>query len=425
MQRERNRAGGARIPCLAPVVSVALLMASTSASAAVGSPLTPVIEVSPDPASPPARPENWIARDALGNFAVAWSVGSVVDDPEAYIRWFAADGTPLTAAMSLPDRPLGLGMDDAGDAVVVYQCGQPESFPVTYCAQTYSSSGIPISPEITYAAAVLSDTAQINLQGTSVGMSGSGDFTVAWAETDIYQNYDRQLAYTRTYHLDGAAVAPANTTVFDGITVGPYNGGGHAEMGSIAVAHDGSYAVAASVLGYGTKYQVKFFNKKGAPTTLTISIPLGPNPTTASAFPPSMAIAPNGDVLLAFYTSTGTISVYRYWKTGFKKLPPFTAFQAPEGHIALLGPLALSTTSDNGFMLTYGDFVIPDVTSPSDESVVTQVYNANSQLQTTFNDATLTVPAATAPPPINTVTDPSNNLTVVWGTVKAQVFQGP
>ncbi len=426
MQQKRNRAADACILCLAPITSVALLIASTSAAAAVGSPLTPVIEISPDPTSPPSSPENWIARDVLGNFAVAWSVGRTVADTTGYIRWFATDGTPLTAAVPLPNLPLGLGMDDAGDAVVVYNCG---SSPRIFCAQTYNSSGIPISAEIQYAfGAPPSASVQINLQGTSVGMSGSGDFTVAWAESDYYQYYAyyaRQIAFTRTYHLDGTAVSPANTTVFNGVTYGIYNGYGHAVMGGLAVARDGAYALVASVLGYGRNNQAKFYSKSGAPTSLTITIPGGPNSSSSPLLGVSEAIAPNGDVLLAFrsYTFPESISVYRYSKYGVRKGQPLTAIQGPE---LAMGPEALSTTSDNGFMLTYGLVASPNQTgSPFDVSIATQVYNAENELQTTFNVATYTEPGNNGIAPINTVTDANNNLTVVWGTVKARVFQGP
>ncbi len=154
-----------------------------------------------------------IARDAVGDFVVAWIApldrGSTINT--VYLRRYDAQGTPISTAVPVAGADcaasVALAMDADGDFVVAWPaaCASSKSWNVE--AQSYNADG-------TQNGSMIDVGSQSRSISVSVAMDDQGDYAVAWTNNKIvfaafYFILEHGSVYVRAYGADGTAKTKA------------------------------------------------------------------------------------------------------------------------------------------------------------------------------------------------------------------------
>jgi hypothetical protein len=188
-----------------------------------------------------------VARDAAGDFAVAWFSFS-----SGYMRWFSADGTPKGQDLKIADGILSypvVAMDRNGNSVSVWQNNVATGDLV---AQRYNADGTANGALITIATHM---TTTLPL----VAMNANGEFVIAWGQTEGYPvSFPKPSGflamvgseiYARAFNADGSARTDA--TLVDNVPlklayIKPdyYHSFGNAdELHSLAIDDNGNFVL--------------------------------------------------------------------------------------------------------------------------------------------------------------------------------------
>jgi len=149
-----------------------------------GTPLTGELSVNTTTADSQRRPR--VATDPAGRFTVAWE--SRIQDggtTGVYARLFQADAQPISGEFRVnafttgeQSRP-SVGVDAAGEIVIAWQSdGQDNSGAGVY-AQRFTAGGVPFGPEFRVHSTTTGDQT-----APAMSMDALGDFVVAWPSVD-------------------------------------------------------------------------------------------------------------------------------------------------------------------------------------------------------------------------------------------------
>ncbi len=272
-----------------------------------------------------------IARDAAGDFVVAWN--------GQWARTFNADGTPKGEAFPIApgsiSSAISIAMDGAGDFIVAWQ-GQTDIF-----AQRYALNGTAIGGNIlvtgspTDRPGALSDSTQL---GPLVAMDGNGDFVVGWTDWRFGCFFDvvgadgscrsilgtlQTPTYARIYNADGTARTEAlkeHSGVTVAPTAAPYLGIGGSALAGLAVAENGNFAMAFTTEGWDV-LTAKPFNATGAAAGKHVVFKpwvLVGNGQVGGSGPPSIGIDDSGNFVIAREVN-GNMYAARYAAHGTPK----------------------------------------------------------------------------------------------------------
>jgi len=143
-----------------------------------------------------------VAVSASGDFVVVWESGGP-GAKDVYARQFNADGTAVddeflvnTITTANDQKEPGVGIDDAGNFVIVWESGEPGAKDVY--ARQFNADGTAVDDEFL----VNTITTANDQKKAAVAVSASGDFVVVW-ESGGPGDKD---VYARQFNADGTAV---------------------------------------------------------------------------------------------------------------------------------------------------------------------------------------------------------------------------
>jgi hypothetical protein len=247
-----------------------------------------------------------VAMNDSGSFAVAWQTDSPsLGTYSVVARLFRSDGTPLTGDLAVTTAtnkqrftPTDIGMDAAGNVVVLYQGGKKsgpfwnDGFTLF---QRYSASG-----KLLGSGTQVTDASLVN-GGSSLAMASDGRFAVAWNDGPVY---------VQRYNASGKKVGAQITTAFVNV---------YANVPSIAMNATGSFVVALAG-------SAQIFNADGTPRTAApFSISTRRGAWTAGAFTqsdgmyggyrPGVSMDSSGNVVFA-WSDSANIKARRFDSNG-------------------------------------------------------------------------------------------------------------
>ena len=154
--------------------------------------------------SPSVQTESAVARDATGNFVVAWqSKDQDGDNWGIYAQRFNASGAPqggefrVNTNTSREQEAPVVAMDDSGNFVVAWQSKDQDGDNWGIYAQRFNASGAPQGGEFRVNTATSKEQ-----QAPSVAMDAGGNFVVAWQSKD--QDGDNWGIYAQRFNASGA-----------------------------------------------------------------------------------------------------------------------------------------------------------------------------------------------------------------------------
>ncbi len=288
-----------------------------------------------------------VAMDAEGDFVVAWSAGTTGNPYAISAQAYKADGTVNGAVLSVSANPgqsqlnPSVGMDAAGDFVVVWQGQTPTDTTYTIFAQPYNAAGVPgslitVTPNPTNTESV-----------PSVALDAAGDFVVAW------QGYN--ATYT-TFPAIFAMLYPADSTSGTAITVSgdPTNQEGR-YVPSVAMDAAGDFVVAWQENVY-VNSNLSIFNIYAQRYNAAGTVQGAVIPVTASASVPQTNPSVSLDALGDFVVA---------WQVGIPAIGLTTAAQpySAAGVALAGGPIVFGNATQNPFgpsvaLNADGDFVL-------------------------------------------------------------------
>jgi len=140
-----------------------------------------------------------VAMDAEGDFTVVWEGSGTGDSYGVFGRRYDATGARVGGEFRVNTRTqeqqyqASVGMDDAGDAVVVWASYAQDGQHYGVYGQRYDADGVAAGAEF------LVNTTTLSMQREpAVSMGAAGDFVVAWT-----QGFGLQDIYGQRYAADG------------------------------------------------------------------------------------------------------------------------------------------------------------------------------------------------------------------------------
>jgi hypothetical protein len=316
-------------------------------------------------------------------------------------------------------------MDSAGDLAVAWTCNDTGSAASSgICAQVFAPDGTAKTAVLTVDQGPAAST---NSQGSfdytvGVVMAPNGDFTVGWSGANFYGTggaggvidaFTTNFIKTRRYNSSGEPYSAANIAAFKAFLFSKTMRFLHVSM---VGSPSGSFLV--TWLQNGAT-EGKFFSAEGKRLGGTTTI-LNKG-TTALAFtltnagdvvyvyPETSSSSPGSETLYLQRCSSACTSTSAPVEVGTRAYP-----SSPNS-----GGLALSTTSDGGAFVTWGDpstnAVVARAFSPDAVALSAAFPVGNNPLPLYYNYGDANLSAAI---------DSNGNLVVAWGSLMARVFQG-
>jgi phosphodiesterase/alkaline phosphatase D-like protein len=236
-----------------------------------------------------------VAGNATGDFVVAWSSnGQDGSGFGVYAQRYDVAGSPVggefrvnTTTNGAQEAP-SVAMAADGRFIIAWQSAGQDGSGFGIYAQKYDAAGGRVGSEFK----VNTDTLQ-NQTEPSIAMAPDGRFVVAWRVSDlstaILAKGLRVQRYTADWLPVGGEISPFGLTRDD------------MSLPAVAMAEDGSFAVAAQITFAGDKeIFLRLYEADGTPRTAEINA----NSIHAGAQDePSLAMQPDGVVFLAWDTS--------------------------------------------------------------------------------------------------------------------------
>ncbi|MEM8962328.1 MAG: hypothetical protein AAGD38_12670 [Acidobacteriota bacterium] len=230
-----------------------------------------------------------VAMGTDGSFVAAWT--RFPPNANVFARRFAADGTPLTGDLAVPNVTTG-NQDDAsvsifanGDFVIVWDDDNRDGDQRGIYGRIFAADGTPMGDDFPINATSLGDQ-----NDAVVAVLSNDDFVVAWETPDL----SGLGIVARLFDRDGMPIG-------DEIAVNTFLTG---DQEDVAVAADGSGGFVLAwesfqVDGSQDGVVARRFDQAGGPLTGEIAV----NTTTAgSQDGPTITSATNGDFVVAWET---------------------------------------------------------------------------------------------------------------------------
>lgn len=232
-----------------------------------------------------------VAMDANGNFVVAWTNDTGLS-VSVQARRFDSNGNPLGGQFTVnstfaddQDTP-AIAMNANGDFVIAWESLNQDGDGEGVYAQRYNSAGVAVGGEIAVNTGTIGDQ-----HDPVVGIDGSGNFVIAWTDSNGSGNAVR----ARRFASNGTPLGSQFTVNSFGVD--------NQDTPAIAMSANGNFVIAWESLnqdGDGNGVYAQRYDRFGNPVGGEIQV----NTTTAGGQDdPSVAIDANGNFLVVWESS--------------------------------------------------------------------------------------------------------------------------
>lgn len=433
--------------------------------AAPGDPLGPAIDirtiVTATTPTGTAQGAAVVARDAAGNYVVAWQASAEAIGTAVFARVFRADGSPLSEQFELAGfvrreyssftAPLALAVAPNGRFVVAFTGAEPLNFTPRVLALGFERDGTPIG-----SATVVAEgerpvfegfRSSVDLSSVSAAITGEG-YTVSWS-----QNTDVTLVFlaglntlvsswtvvrSRSLRFDGTPLTDVRDVAARSL---PSNGGDQRRAGSPIVVGSptGGHLVAWEAYPDGaippgndarpfSPYRVRFYSASGASLPLSSVLETGQDGSRFLAGGDFVVgYAGNGDLVMAWPVlersqrsggvfTAGPQHLYtrRYSPLGVPRGAPVEVAIRSPVRSSPRATMSIAALPNGGYALAWAD-----------EGTTARAYGRYFGADGEPVSAVFPIAPGDVYPSVSITTDHNGDLIATYGSVLIRRYEGP